>query len=152
MIVPVTLARRATDNRNPFNQLAESVFEPSMGGLVLFYQDALCTMMLGKCVQIHRIMESASIEGSARLVIVPSSALEYDQVCNCCERGNELRGATATLRNGEVRCPMYGDTPIKFRDWVLMVCPPLLCHASLQTLRVKPLGAPVHRIVSRQIL
>lgn len=137
VVVPGTLARRTTDNRNQFNELAVSVFQRSTRRSACFYQDALRSMMLGKRGQIRGSMESTSIEGSARLVIVPCWDLEYNQVCIPLSMASNFRVATTMPRDGDARRTTYGETSISSGDWVLMVRPPSLSHTSVQPFRVK---------------
>lgn len=137
VIVPGTLARRTTDNRNLFNELAMSVFQRSIRRSAVFYQDALRGMMLGKRGQVRGSMESASIEGSARLVIVPCWDLGYDEVCLPISMAKNFRAATMVYGSNGDRRTTYGEVSIRSGDWVLMVRPPSLSHASVQPFKVK---------------
>ncbi|KNZ58810.1 DNA-directed RNA polymerase [Puccinia sorghi] len=113
-LVPGSLAKRTTENRNLFNEAGKAALERTGRYAGIRYQDF----------------------GSARLVIAPSWELDYQEVSVPASLARNFRAISCTDDAGS---PLlrYREVPMKEGEWVVLVRPPSLGHSNVQPFRVR---------------
>ncbi|KNZ50834.1 putative dna-directed rna polymerase subunit beta protein, partial [Puccinia sorghi] len=135
-LVPGSLARRTTENRNLFNEAGKAALERTGKHATVRYQDFIRGIMLGKRGHIRGSMVSSPIEGSARLVIAPSWGLNYQEVSVPLSLAKNFKVISCTDDAGSSLL-RYREVPMKDGDWVILVRPPSLGHSNVQPFRVR---------------
>lgn len=135
-LVPGSLAKRTTENRNMFNDAGKVALERTGRQAAFRYQEFIRSMMLGKKGHIRGSMVSSPIEGSARLVIAPSWELNYQEVSIPMSLAKNFRVVSPTGADGSLLL-RYREVCLKDGDWVVLVRPPSLGHSNVQPFRVR---------------